>query len=537
MFLSSIVVVGSVTAATSNKPTISGYRVLPASLNYLGGSVTASATVNNATRCIFTSSPAVAGLYKNMACSSGRVSYVAKFPENTSTKNIVYTFKLIVTGKKGDGNVTAPLKTVTVVAVPKPVINSFTTSNSELSSVGGAISLTGVVNNEVTCSISANPAIEGTSSNPVPCNTGSAIASVVMPENTSATDITYTFILTVKGYADSVSKTLQVTVDSNPPATTTTTTPPPTTTVPPTVGNTVKVGSEPDAFVLAGGNLWVASCSGNSVTEINESSEQVEQVLNNTSYDFDCPDALAFSNGYILVANKLNSSITEINASTGADIAVLTGSQISNPVSLVSVTGGYVWIGSSYIGNPTAYIPSLSKLDVVQRNIVKTVTDTNSSRYLITDPQSMAFDGADIWVVDNNGNSVYEFNAADGVYIRTLFLGTVGGVSAISYHSGYIWVNGFNSSKVGEFNATSGAEIRVINIVTPGALIFNGSNIFIVSEYPVDTLREYTIAGSLVRTIAKSNADIGHGINAILLDGNNIWTANYSAGTVSKYPI
>ena len=351
VLLSSAIVIGSVTAASSTKPAASNFNVSPLTLNYTGGSVTLSATVKNATRCIYTTIPAVAGVYKNIPCSSGRVSYVAKLPTNTSLSNKVYKFKLIVTGKKGEGNVTAPLKAVTVVAGPKPVISSFTTSSSELSSAGGGpVSLTGVVTNEATCNISASPAIEGTSSNPVPCSTGSAIATVEMPVNTSATNITYTFTLTVTSVSGStVSKTLQVTVDSNPPATTTTTVPPPstTTTTPPstTVGNTVGVPAEPDAFVLAGNNIWVASCSGNAVTEINGNTKQIVDEINNSTYGFNCPDAMAVAGGDIWVANKLGSSITVINASTGAWVRTITGSDILNPNAL-AVVGANIWVSN-----------------------------------------------------------------------------------------------------------------------------------------------------------------------------------------------
>jgi hypothetical protein len=535
VLLSSAIVVSGVAVASSDKPTVSGFRVLPASLNYIGGSVTASATINNATRCIFTSSPAVAGVYKNIACSSGRVSYTAKFPENTSAKNIIYTFKLIVTGKKGEGNVTAPLKTVTVVAAPKPVINSFTTSNSELSSAGGAISLTGSVTNEVTCNISANPAIEGTSSNPVPCSTGSAIASVVMPENTSATDITYTFTLTVTGITTVTSKAITVTVDSNPPATTTTTTPPSTTS-----GDTVGVPAEPDAFVQSGNDIWVASCSGNAVTEINKNSKQIVDEINSPQYGFNCPDALAFDGNDIWVANWHGNSLTELNASNGAWIRTITGSDVMAPVTL-AVAGSNLWVGDYPTSGAGTFF---SIFNVTSGSLVQTLTQGQLGKHWsVVWPSCMVYTGTDIWVSDQGGVDVSGFNGSTGAYIgHTVNIGAGGAslsnVGCVSYHSGYLWASGSSNYDIIEYNASSGAYVRSVqHIDGPSKLIFTGTDLFVVLTTPNYSVREYNADGKFIRTIANSSYHGGQGFSSILFDGTDLWIANYPAGSVSFHPV
>ena len=541
VLLSSAIVVGSVTAASSAKPTVSNFKVSPLTINYTGGPVTLSATVKNATRCIFTTTPAVAGVYKNIACSSGKETYVAKLPKSSSTSNTVYTFKLIVTGQKGDGNVTAPLKKVTVVAAPKPAITSFTTSNSELPSVGGLISLTGVVTNPVSCNIVANPAIEGTSSNNVPCsNSSSAIASIAMPPNNSLYDVTYTFTLTVTGYATNVSKTVIVTVDSNPPQTTTTTTPPTTTTTnppPPTVGNTVAVPAEPDALALDGSDIWVASCSGNAVREINDTSKQIMQTITGTAYGFNCPDAIVSSGSDIWIANKLGNSITEINASTGAWVQTLTGSQIFNPVSL-AIQGNNLWIANNGSElNKNSVLSEFSTVSGAPEGSISYVR--NSQGWVIVQPSSIAIVGTNLWMSDESNNVLTEFSTTTDKYERKTSGGpSMSGIENISYHSGLIWATAFNDGIVVEYNASSGVYIRTVsNVLNPNEVIFNGTDLFVISDNPVDSIREYNSVGTFLRTIAKSNKALGKGFSAILLDGSSIWAANYSANSVTKYNI
>jgi hypothetical protein len=533
----SVLFAGSVFAVTSAKPQVSGFKVSTSSLNYQGGSIALSATVKNATRCIFTTTPAVAGVYSNRACSEGKVAYTAKLPENTKSSNIVYTFRLIVTGKKGEGSITSSLKTVTITPAVQPVINSFTSTNTgDLPSSGGNITLNGSVTNAVGCTITSNPAIEGTSSNPVTCSNGPfESVPIAMPANnspTDTTDITYTFTLTVKGAADSISKTLQVTVDSNPPATATTTTIPPST----TSGNTVGVPAEPDALLQAGNDIWVASCSGNAVTEINNTTKKIVQELNNPEYQFNCPDAIAFDGTNIWVANKLGNSITELNASSGSLGNVIISSLITGPISMVMVTGGNIWVGDSYTGTVKGNPPSLIEINTSTGKITNQIIATDKDPVAL--PQSIVFDGTNIWVLSQQ--SIYEFRASNGAYVRYLNNGSVNGPSAISYYGGYIWVSGFMGNIVGEFRDSSGALVRTFKIASPGGpgpLIFNGSDLFLVTQYPTDYLREYTPSGVLIRNIAKSNKASDLGISTILLDGNSIWTANYTANSVTKYSL
>ncbi len=77
----------------------------------------------------------------------------------------------------------------------------------------------------------------------------------------------------------------------------------------------------------------------------------------------------------------------------------------------------------------------------------------------------------------------------------------------------------------------------VSGMLTPDSVIFTGNYLFVVSDNPVDSVREYNSTGTFIRTVAKSNLNSTIGISAILFDGSNLWTANYSNNTVAKYPL
>jgi hypothetical protein len=466
------------------------------------------------------------------------VLYRAKLPKNISSANVVYSFKLIVDGRKGKGIAIAPLRRVTVIAAPRPIIKSFTTSSGGLSNTGGSVSLTGQVVNAITCTMSVNPAISGFGGN-VPCGSGVTKVTATLPANSSTSQIKYIFTLVVNGKVSSVSKALAVVVyPTSTVPTTTTTTPPPTTTTttfPPTVGNTIPVPAGPDAMIQAGSYIWVASCKGNSVTEINASTKQIVRILNGASYGFNCPIALAYDGTHIWVSNS--SSLVQLNASTGARIMTLTGSNIPGPTAL-AVVGSNLWVLNQSDINPLVSIFNTSSGALI-------TTDSGyqgPAGWMISTPTSIVSTGTNIWMGDVD-SSLAEFSGSTGAYLRTTSGGPgLFGPASISSHSGYIWVSNFNDSLVEEYNASNGKYVnRSIAVQAPDQIIFTGSDLFVVnlgSGYTPSIL-EYSSTGVFIRTIAKFK-QVAYGYDSgsvILFDNNSLWATNYSHNTVTKYPL
>jgi len=346
--------------------------------------------------------------------------------------------------------------------------------------------------------------------------------------------------LIVNGDVSATSKTLTVTVypTSTVP---TTTTPPTTTTTPPpvTTSNTISVPAGPNAFVQAGSDIWVASCGGNAVTEINKNTKQVIMILTNTSnpsydYGFNCPDALAFDGTNIWVANESGNSLTQLDESTGTWIRTVTASDIAAPIAL-AFDGTHIWVGNA---NSTVKGPALALVafDASSGNMFNAVKNT-LFQYPGT-PTCIAFTGTNLWVSDSNGVTAFEYSLA-GRYLRTTSSAAEGvGIDCVSYHSGYIWISSTNTNSVLEYNASNGAYVRRINILgNPTQLIFTGNYLFVVSENATQySINEYQ-NGVFMKTVARFNGFNGAERATMLYDGTNLWVASSVGNTVSRFTI
>jgi len=307
-----------------------------------------------------------------------------------------------------------------------------------------------------------------------------------------------------------------------------------TSTYPKVRGNTVPVAADPDAIIKVGGNIWVASCKGNELTVINDSTKQiVAEYGSNSNYQLDCPDALAFDKGYVWVANKSNSSLVQLNASTGAWIQTRTGSDILNP-DAIAVTGPNIWVSDNIF---------LSEFNTTTGNNLH-VTRSSLSTAFLEDATCLAVTGPNIWASDSAGAEAYEYNASSGVYLRET-LGGGGGVSGaicVSYDNGYIWVTSENNSSVLEYNAATGVYIReVLGVDAPSQVIFTGDDLFVVDvvgRSTVNMVQEYSFSNRSLRTIVKANIGyFTHYGMAMLYDSRDLWVANPWSNTMTRYSV
>jgi uncharacterized protein YjbI with pentapeptide repeats len=83
------------------KPTVTDFVASPtSSLGYLGGPVTLSATVTNATDCTFSSGKPVTGIPVSVPCSGGGASGTFTFPANTAKRPTIYKVTLLAQGSE-----------------------------------------------------------------------------------------------------------------------------------------------------------------------------------------------------------------------------------------------------------------------------------------------------------------------------------------------------------------------------------------------------------------------------------------------------
>ena len=412
-------------------------------------------------------------------------------------------------------------------STPKPIESGFKVSPNVVGNGGGFVLLSAKVSNGTKCIFLVSPAVPGFAYNHL-CSSGIISYKAILPKNTSTSKKVYSFRIEVKGKAGQatvVSPTVTATVNASAASGGGSVS---------TIG-TLTVPAGPDALLQIGNNIWVASCSGNALTEISKTTKQITDTLVSSIYGFNCPDALAFDGTNIWVANKNGNSLTQINLSNIENPSVITGSYIYDPLSIVVTTdnnGKYIWVGCGNIAPSSGGF--LSKFSTSGR-FLKAISVGSNYSYAINDPESIAFDGTNIWEADPSDNSANEFNN-NGIFLRNL-KGSNVGPAYVTYSSGYIWITGSSSSTVVEYNKSAGI-VRTVLFAAANQIIFNGNRLFIASDsLQGNYVEEFNASGKPIKLIAKPNVRYGKNISSILDDGSNLWVSYYDGSLVAYYPI
>ena len=189
-----VVPVAAVGAASTAKPSVISFKVTPTSLMATGGSVTLIASVKNATSCTFSVTPSVKGLPATVPCASNKASKKVTLPKNLSAAATSYAFSLKASGP--GGSTTA--KPVRAKVLAAPSISSFTSTPKMLTPTGGSVTLIASVKNATSCTFSVTPSVKGLPTT-VGCSSNRAAKKINLPENATASTVTYAFSLEVSG--------------------------------------------------------------------------------------------------------------------------------------------------------------------------------------------------------------------------------------------------------------------------------------------------------------------------------------------------
>ena len=115
------------------KPTVSGFSSSTTTLYKTGGTITLSATVANATSCVFTSNKTITGMPYGITPCNGLVSHDVTLPVNAGKHSVVYTLKFSATGARTT-NAKPTIKVTVGTQLPPP---------SQSAPVAGTVSTTG----------------------------------------------------------------------------------------------------------------------------------------------------------------------------------------------------------------------------------------------------------------------------------------------------------------------------------------------------------------------------------------------------------
>ena len=152
----------------------------------------------------------------------------------------------------------------------------------------------------------------------------------------------------------------------------------------------------------------------------------------------------------------------------------------------------------------------------------------NLGTYPAGSPADICFDGTNVWVTDYFSNTVTKLRASDGTNLGTYPTGS--GPHPICFDGANIWVVNHLGNSVTKIRASDGKNLGTFTVGTqPYGICFDGINIW-VTNYLNNTVTKLMASdGTNPGTFAVGTHPAG-----ICFDGTNIWVANFDANDVTK---
>lgn len=146
-----------------------------------------------------------------------------------------------------------------------------------------------------------------------------------------------------------------------------------------------------------------------------------------------------------------------------------------------------------------------------------------------TNAQNVAFDGANIWVVNVGDNTVTKLAAATGQLIGTYAVGSQ--PLGIAFDGTNMWVVNSFSGSVTKLQANTGVVVGTYAVGGfPDGITFDGTNIWVANGSSGNVTELLASTGATVNTYSSGGTSPAD----IIFDGANIWVANRTDGTVAK---
>ena len=307
----------------------------------------------------------------------------------------------------------------------------------------------------------------------------------------------------------------------------------------------VYVGGGPTHLTFDGTNIWVTNYDDDTISKIDPTSHKVTDVIQVGNG----PTEIAFDGNSIWVVYFEDQTVSKINPKTNeiSKIASLNGF-----TNAMVFDGNNMWVSNGpekgtvvkLISNESSgeiSRPNSDELDT-EEPAIDLNAQTECSETLVSEcvaaiintgknPSDIAFDGQNIWVVDNglignDGPTITKINPDTNEILFTDEL--EGSPSDVIYDGVNIWIGGSILHKVSPSSNT-------IDVVATEAvnLTFDGAHIWGVTEWLGQELVKINpVTGSVLSTI-----NVGQDIHGIASNGNYLWVSQPFDDTISKIDI
>jgi len=281
-----------------------------------------------------------------------------------------------------------------------------------------------------------------------------------------------------------------------------------------TLGN-FSVNLDFGSHVLAGGDRWLEIAVRRNAGESYVTLSPREQILS-TPYAIRALEAVTA--GSANDAAQLGGIPATSYLLTDGD-----GSNLQN-LSAANINGTIAATQLSPEAQPTT--ASLKLLGSLRWDLLK----IHKTFAVGTNPVAVAFDGANVWVVNNGSENVTKIRVGDGAVLGTF---AVGGLpTAIAFDGANMWVANSGSNNVTKLRASDGANLGTFPAGSaPQAVAFDGTNLWVVND----------LGGPVNGTVTKLRASDGANIGtvpisiapvSIAFDGANMWVGHASGSVV-----
>jgi hypothetical protein len=171
---------------------------------------------------------------------------------------------------------------------------------------------------------------------------------------------------------------------------------------------------EPTGLTVADGDVFVTNSAADTVTVLSAENRSFVASLSGSTFDFSTPTGVAFDGTNVWVTNHGDSSVTEFSPTTLDELNVLVSGNLPM-VGPITYGDGYVFAVS-----PWGSSPMVSQITASPATVNWMMCNTNGP-YLFNNPQALVVAGANLWVVNQGGNSLTEMDTVTGDLIRTIF--------------------------------------------------------------------------------------------------------------------
>ena len=256
----------------------------------------------------------------------------------------------------------------------------------------------------------------------------------------------------------------------------------------------------------------------------------------------DAPTDIAFDGEHLWITNRGDDDeddddvVTKIRAVNGKKVADFPVG--ANPVA-VAFDGEKIWVVNSGEDSLTSFRVDGTKRRLYPEKEISGVF--NFDPLPLTRPVDLAFDGENMWVVNQGGDEVIKFPVSEGIV--TIIgnskpenferIGVGNNPSAIAFDGEHMWVTHSGAKNLTKIRVS---DNEIIQTISAGkgqrGIAFDGTSMWVIDEDEDEVIKVRASDGEVLGSFS-----VGRDPSAIAFDGRSIWVTNKASNKVTKLRI